>query len=47
MLRGQQEAAMRKHVSFAIAATVLVSAIGLWTITGFSKRPPVPVGPRL
>ena len=25
---------MRKHISFAIAATVLVSAIGFWTITG-------------
>jgi hypothetical protein len=25
---------MRKHVGFAIAAAVLVSAIGFWTITG-------------
>jgi hypothetical protein len=31
---GQQEAAMRKHISFAIAAAMLGLAVGFWTITG-------------
>jgi drug/metabolite transporter (DMT)-like permease len=33
-LRGQQEAAMRKHVSFAIGATLLVLAMVFWSISG-------------
>jgi hypothetical protein len=28
---------MRKHISFAIAATMLGLAIGFWTITGVAE----------
>jgi hypothetical protein len=33
----QQEAAMRKHISFAFAATVLVLAVGFWSIAGIAE----------
>jgi len=36
-LGGSRETAMRKHISFAIAATMLGLAIGFWTITGVAE----------